>query len=647
MSRMKTIFAVLVVAAIVGIVPQAFAVNPIMEVTLAGSSAMWQTAAVGAFNNGVSLVGGSPTFHYTSKSNKAALTDSRPTLVGGSNAVDNGTLWIVWDSPASGARHVWAYAKVDSVVGARCYFARPTCTIVMAAADLTTVGNQINFPGTPWGSNTDVVPPADVLNVFEGLAGTLNKIGAAATDIRAEDAAFAMCRVNSSLGAGTVNTGDALDGLGYNAANPAGACPQGTVSLAQGLGSSIKSGVIPATGAVANPLAFNLTGKDPFSGTSEPAYKQISVGAEPLVFIVARSNNLKGVHHASSVQLEQVFSGANCDASAFGDAFSGGLNIFLREPLSGTMNATEATVFRRPTVNGASGSPALGASQETHVGANNPLQGQAGTCILNPSGKSARYRGVGTGEVVNNGVLASNTAYPTAQDGIAYTFFSYGNVAKLANQDAFGYLTLNGIDPIFNSYGNQPSGTPYDPGQPADGAAGGPGILPGAANLPATCEGGAGNFPCSEDLLWGTNLNLGTTPLSFPNVRNGSYPAWNILRVISDSGAGGQYTALSALVTASNKAAVGYVPDYVPIKSVVSFTVVSHVVPKDPGFLFLRSHYQQKDGAGNLLGPAPHNISTTEAGGDMGGHVLSTSTTNSQNAVTQQVQGDGGFQIRP
>ena len=57
MSRMKSIFAVLVLAAIVGIVPQAFAANPTVEVMMAGSSAFWQTAAVAAFNNGVSIVG--------------------------------------------------------------------------------------------------------------------------------------------------------------------------------------------------------------------------------------------------------------------------------------------------------------------------------------------------------------------------------------------------------------------------------------------------------------------------------------------------------------------------------------------------------------------------------------------------------------
>ena len=48
MSRMKSIFAVLVLAAMVGIVPQVQAQS--YKVVLAGSSAMWQTLALGAYN---------------------------------------------------------------------------------------------------------------------------------------------------------------------------------------------------------------------------------------------------------------------------------------------------------------------------------------------------------------------------------------------------------------------------------------------------------------------------------------------------------------------------------------------------------------------------------------------------------------------
>ncbi len=50
MSRMKSILAVLVLTAIVGIVPQVQAQT--LKVVIAGSSAMWQTLALGAYSDG-------------------------------------------------------------------------------------------------------------------------------------------------------------------------------------------------------------------------------------------------------------------------------------------------------------------------------------------------------------------------------------------------------------------------------------------------------------------------------------------------------------------------------------------------------------------------------------------------------------------
>jgi hypothetical protein len=330
-----------------------------------------------------------------------------------------------------------------------------------------------------------------------------------------------------------------------------------------------------------------------------------------------------------------VFSGKNCDASEFdgpdGDPLTtGGINIFLREPLSGTMNTTEATVFRRPTVYTNPSQAALsvlGLSQESNVGSNNPLAGQTGTCL---NGAGSRYRAIGTGEEVNS-VLNSNSKFTTKQDGIGYTFFSYGNVKAIASNPLYGYITLNGVDPIFASYGPQLStGVGFDPGQPATAA--NPGMLPGAANLPAAC-GTAGSYPCAENVIWKGGL-------SFPNVRNGSYSAWSILRLVSN---GTGLTNSNALVKASQQYVVTTTPDYVPFTKTVAGGIT------DPGLLILRSHYQQKDGAipADLLGGAPVNHGTTEAGGDMGGQILPCATTTTCSSTTQNVQGPQGFQVRP
>src|SRR5208337_5157954 len=77
-----------------------------------------------------------------------------------------------------------------------------------------------------------------------------------------------------------------------------------------------------------------------------------------------------GAHPANvtQAQLQNAFSGGRCDADAFG-LTSAGIQVYLREPESGTMNTTEATVFRMP-VNGPAHPVGLvyGTSQETGVG---------------------------------------------------------------------------------------------------------------------------------------------------------------------------------------------------------------------------------------------------------------------------------------
>ncbi len=596
MLRMKSFFAVLLLAAIAGVMPQASAQT--VKVMIAGSSALWQTLALGAYNGGTSISGGTATGHWTSASNRINLTDTRPSPVNN----DPGTIWVVWDNASP--RNVWAFIKVDSVVGVRCYFAQPHCNVSgITAADVTTSGsNQIST--TLWGDgSSDTAMPAEVAALF--TPPTAQLVSVAATDIRPEDAAFAECRVNSQLGNGTPGSGDGLDGLGYGTKAP-GICPVLGDPQTAKVGNPIKSGITGST-TQANVLAFNITGKDPFSNTTIPTATVTSVGAAPIVFITERKNELANLTNATESQLQNVFSGANCDASAFGLP-SGGINIFLREPLSGTMNTTEATVFRRPTVPASKG--VLGKSQELRVGANNPLKGQAGTCA---AGGGARYRGVGTGEVVG-GVQHSDdgTRVPTQSDGITYTFFSYGNVSAIANNPNYGYITLNGIDPIFQTYG----ASNIDPGQPATA-----GTLPAAANLPASCSGA---FPCSEHNIWGNGF-------SFPNVRSGLYRSWSLLRLVSS---GTPNTNAKALVTASQKYVVNSVPDYIPAAAVAGTT--------DLGLKLVRSHYQQKDGNGNNIGPAPLNTGA-DKGGDMGGQILSTVigvTTSKQTQLIQNSNSD-------
>jgi hypothetical protein len=565
MKRIKSIFGALLLTAIVNVVPQAHAQT--VKVALAGSSAMWQGLALAAYNSGKCVSGGTaPCFHYTSSSN-FNLADGRPTTKGGSTAVDTGSVWIVWDSNTT-STNVWAYIKVDSGVGDRCYFAQPHCN--MNVSSFPTPGNLIS--ATLWGDDSsDSTPPANVQTLF--ATGTL-LVNAAATDIRPEDALFATCRANSALGGGT----DGLAGLGYGA-NASGVCPAFGAALADLEGSDILS-AYPASTSTAHILAFAISGKDPFTGTAIPVASTISVGAAPIIFITERTGALKTVTNATDAELQEVFSGASCNASAFG-APAANIQAYLREPVSGTMNTTEYTVFRYKDF--------LGKSQETGVSASNPL---SKSCTS--GGK--RFRAIGTSEEVKS-VLNSNTN--NGSDGIGYAFFSYGNVSSIADSANYGYLTLNGIDGIFHKYG-----TTIDPGQPSIA-----GALPSNTTLPASC---AGNFPCAEGKIWSGNL-------SFPNLRNGSYRAWSVLRIVSNG------TALSAaqlLVTGSQTYATNIVPDFVPAQKVAA---------TDPGLALLRSHYTQE-------GVSPVNVSTTgDKGGDAGGCILTTTGVSTTSDTTTKL----------
>jgi hypothetical protein len=391
---------------------------------------------------------------------------------------------------------------------------------------------------------------------------------------------FGNCRANSALGGGT----DGLAGLGWGSGAP-GTCPAFADPLANKIGTQILSGY-PGSTALANVVAFNISGRDPFTNQAIPRYGVVPVGAGALIFITNRQGALANVKNASESQLQTAFSGADCRGSVFGGGTSGNIDVYLREPLSGTMNTAEANVFRRPGVQAV--------SQETGVGTMNPLANLP--CAIG----GARSRSIGTGEEVK---FVQNSNANFGVDGIGYTGFTYGNISSIANSANYGYLQLDGVDPIFHVYG-----TTIDPGQPSI-----PGALPNTATLPAVC---AGQFPCSESQIWSGHL-------SFPNLRNGSYRAWTIIRIVSD---GAALNLAKQLVATSQNVAANITPDYVP------FVAVGQ---SEPGFKLLRSHYTQ-------MGIAPVNLGNTEAGGDMGGCILHNESPQVGDTTTKLAQGPEG-----
>jgi hypothetical protein len=565
-------------------------------------------------------------------------------------------LWVVYtcaDNPCTGsdAQDVWEYFQVDSTVGNRAFYSRASgcalpCNVsgvkgvinsdtkgpnVAAAAQnkvapqLLAYGVNTTTGGCPAGVNTcdDEFLPTDVWTAGGFGSGAGVTINAGFTDIRPEDARYATRRANGPVNTTTWNT------LGYASAASAF------------FGASILSGQAGST-AKATPVAFQLPGfNDPITGTAVPTtITVIPIGESPIVFITNRTNtaglgsnvstsgafysNVDVSDVASGVtkfDLSKLFGGKDCEGNApafFHTGITGvpphgnfKVHVQIREPLSGTMNTTEFTTFRTRT-------NTTGSQEKNNVlvnGVGNGTTGQnpmsAYPCILGGAGDTTaqegdRTRAIGTGEEVAG---VKGTA-----DAIGYTFFSFGNVASIVGP-SYGYLTLNGIDPIFESY---IGGT--DPGQPNGGTFMGNPIGGNAGQLPA-CDVTGNTAPaCTEAAIWSA------TTKSYPHLRDGTYPAWSLLRVSCDTldiGCNGTDTLGLKVLIADTQADIDAgtsVPDFLPYADVS----------------FVRQHYTLNSGLHgaplvnfwNYNGSPAENVAETtpEAGGDAGGCIVAAGT---------------------
>jgi hypothetical protein len=592
MSRIHAVFAALLLAAMTTLSPGASAaVTSKGQVVISGSSASWQSLALAAYNAGACPTATfkvhPPCAHYTNSDFN--LNDTRPTLhgLGGTTNVDVGPVWAVWDSPTTGTRNVWVFLKVDSVVGDRCFFAKPECNIT-SPSPFPAAGNLIST--ALWGDgSSDTTPPADVQALFTVTTGPL--VNTSATDIRPEDAEFEGCRVNSVAGNGDGTAfGDGLDGLGYSpgaaggTGNAAGTCAQFGATLGQLVGKPIITGLSGST-SQANVLAFNISGHDPFTNSTVTAGTTLDIGADAIVFIHSKTAGLKDAKAATDAELQDMFSGTDCSGTEIGG--TGDTSVILREPESGTMTATEMSVFRRPTKTVPT-LGVLGVSQEKGVG--------AATLAATPcTTGGTRSRGIGTSQEVEE----VKNAAGTGTDAVGYTFFSFGNVSSITGS-SYGYLTLDGNDPIAIT-GNT------------------------SQELPACTA------PCSEADFkgWTTGTKPDLTGDSFPKLRAGEYTAWSLLHLVTTDAAN-----VKDLLTTSYKYVVTSSPDYIPD---LATTAVDHSgnTIADPGVKIFHSHYQERNGADKTIGTAPTNgtftsggnpeQTATDKGGDAGGCTISTS----------------------
>jgi hypothetical protein len=504
--------------------------QPVPQVISVGSSAVWQEAALGAYLD----LAGPGALHYTIKGNCTSgycgfVNDTQRDAA---ILNEGGSLAVVWNASET---EVWAFLSVDSVVGDRAFLAVPRTLLGVDAETETTSAGAGLIATSLWGADQPNLPAS----IYSAINGHV--ITAAFTDIRPEDAKYAFTRVVTPYNAKT------LAGFGYGT---------GPNTL---IGTPIVSALVTSTPtSQANPVNFALPGNpDPFSGQTVPPAATIEIGAAAITFIINRTNPVglgaPGVFtNINFTNAQNLFNGNTCDSTQIGGTNlppSVPVTVILREPLSGTMNTTEFSVFRTSKID-----PNKDNSQEKGINGSSKSTGINPLDLNCTAGGGKRERAIGTGQVVSNGVL-------DIQDSIGYVFFSFGNVSAIAGSPNYGYLQLQGVDPIQATYTN--------------------GELP-------TCTA-----PCPA-----------TPGSTFPNVRSGKYLAWSDLRAVTDAPGTTNYTNLDLLIRSMQDEVNFTVPDFVPAVAAAG----------DPGLQVYRSHYTQS-------GVAPNNglSGETEAGGDMGG----------------------------
>jgi hypothetical protein len=554
MRGTKAILAVVALAVLVGLTSVASAQG--VKFLGVGSSAMFTGSAVGTFNDVCKARPGNDCHHYSIKGKNAADGNNFAQAVDGRNAgipVEGGNLWVIWDNNTSPIT-VWGYLTVDSIVGNRCFFATPRCQLQVDSGVLTTAGQNLIAANLFLGGQADESSlPSGVLSVVQ------TAFTAALTDIRPDDAKFETTRILKAYAAASLN------GLGYGV--PSANCP-GATSL---IGCQIKG----TWGGAATPVQFSLSGgKDPFTLLKVPASATISIGAAPIVFVYNNTGpglSGGGFTNISFTTATKVFNGTFGQANDIGGTGSNPLSVILREPLSGTMTTTEFNTFRvnlAPKFAPAKGSQEKGIDLSTGscpgLGCPNPLD-------LASADGGQRFRAIGTGQVISGNGGVGGILH--LADSVGYTFFSFGNVAPIAGPSGVGrYVTLDGVDPIASSYSD--------------------GTLP-------TC-----NAPCPV-----------TPGTSYPHLRDGSYRAWSILRLVTDK-TGPNHDNAAAIVLATQNEINQTVPDFVPAVATSD---------GDPGMPYYKSHFKQAGATKGVISNGNPG-QATENGGDVGGCPFKIST---------------------
>lgn len=316
-----------------------------------------------------------------------------------------------------------------------------------------------------------------------------------------------------------------------------------------------------------------------FNATS--SFSVTPLGAVPIVVIVNPSDTSgfgsSSFTNISRADLSNYLDGAWGNTSHVVSGSNALTTVVVREPLSGTYNTMEYAV---PNTTSRYVSQDVGLNQisaggqqacDTEGNPINPLN------IENPDG-GYRNRAIGTGQEVSVVLTLppTNSGSPQETNTLGYSFWSTANFRNATSSNA-KYLQVDGFDPLIDSYTTS-----------------------------------MGHLPTASNGLLGD--------VTFNSLKNGQYPIWSMLRIVSANPAP---TAVTALANASQAFVQGSTePDFVPISAIN--VLHSHFTP--PGITYPST-------ATPPAPPVPNNGGScgTEAGGDVGGVILSAPSCSSTN----------------
>jgi len=427
---------------------------------------------------------------------QALVRDNRPTLIPSTLPIDDyGDIWVTW-SPGTGTCtapagnfDIYSYTSLDSAIGVRCYFE------VDASDDGSGCIQSLTVPAGTAGENLlcnstsscvygpDTPLPQAVINALHGKHWF-----AVGTDILPEDAKYAILRMFTPCGQPIYRQAFDLQlrqtfGLGY----------QGT---AQGIGLPVLSHF---SNTMLHPLDFNFLGDDPINvGKAVRPYSLSLLGAKPIVVAVSPAGGT-GLGAATDIPTYVLASftegtlGRSTDL--LGPTTTVPVTTLISEPLSGPYNVLEYSVTN---------SSQFHTSQDIYNCTPNGGVYSNGMYLPSALGYVAafRVRALGTSEM-----LAQLQAATPSDQRMGYFYWSAANAASFTASNG-KYLTVNGVDPIQDSYTD--------------------GVLPGVDSA----------HPLSN--------------VSFKGVNAGDYPIWSPLRVISKTPTPLGVTTLIAAAQALN-----------------------------------------------------------------------------------------------